>query len=426
LAKLLKKNKQTPLASVVATCSRQVIGKMAGHLQLCREKPYPMVIQSRRLRGGSGIPSARKSLKIVHMSDTHGKFYDVPYGDVLIHSGDFTNHGIRDGLEDLEAFVSYFKALPHQYKILVPGNHELDLDKIPIRDLRHLLGCTPGSNIFVLVDEYIIIEGIKIYGSPWTQCTMAWPAKSIEQRAERWQHIPENTDILVTHMPPYKIFDLAWQPDGFFHWGCHALLERLSQITPALHCFGHVHDEVGAKMLSFDGVEVMFSNAAMDLKKAVNTFTFEVPVEPLEDTSDRANTHLPSMHVGYLQVQGMDLVLDLDAADPQQEMVFLWKKLPGHRPNQLWQLTHRSEPKGLGGHALRSVRNGQTLRFLGSDLKASSNTFAEEMTWADGWLISPGGCTVLVPHSLSCGQVLGLAPIDLQDALRFSFVPLET
>jgi len=55
-----------------------------------------------------------------------------------------------------------------------------------------------GSNIFVLVDEYIIIEGIKIYGSPWTQCTMAWPAKSIEQRAERWQHIPENTDILVT------------------------------------------------------------------------------------------------------------------------------------------------------------------------------------------------------------------------------------
>lgn len=44
--------------------------------------------------------------------------------------------------------------------------------------------------------------------------------------------------------------------DGFFHWGCHALLERLSQITPALHCFGHVHDEVGAKMLSFDGVEV--------------------------------------------------------------------------------------------------------------------------------------------------------------------------
>ena len=34
--------------------------------------------------------------------------------------------------------------------------------------------------------------------------------------------------------------------------------------------------------------------------------------------------------------------------------------------------------------------NGQMLRFLGSDLKASSNTFAEEMTWADGWLISPG------------------------------------
>ena len=106
LAKLLKK---TPLASVQKSVPRRSHGKsrfgeMASHLPLCREKQYPTVIQSRRLRGGSG-ESARKSLKIVHMSDTHGKFYDVPNGDVLIHSGDFTNHGIRDGLEELEAFV---------------------------------------------------------------------------------------------------------------------------------------------------------------------------------------------------------------------------------------------------------------------------------------------------------------------------------
>ena len=101
-----KKHPSLPVQKSVPRRShgKSRFGEMASHLPVCREKQYPTVIQSRRLRGGSG-ESARKSLKIVHMSDTHGKFYDVPNGDVLIHSGDFTNHGIRDGLEELEAFV---------------------------------------------------------------------------------------------------------------------------------------------------------------------------------------------------------------------------------------------------------------------------------------------------------------------------------
>ena len=55
---------------------------------------------------------------------------------------------------------------------------------------------------------------------------------------------------------------------------------------------------------------------------------------------------------------GLDLVLDLDAADPQQEMVFLLKKLPGHRPNQLWQL----QQMGPERYTLRSLCN--SLRFM--------------------------------------------------------------
>ena len=81
------------------------------------------------------------------MSDTHSNFYDVPDGDILIHSGDFTNHGIHYGMEEVNAFVAYFKALPHKYKVLVPGNHELGLDKLAIGELRRMLGCTPGSSL---------------------------------------------------------------------------------------------------------------------------------------------------------------------------------------------------------------------------------------------------------------------------------------
>eukprot|EP00438_Fugacium_kawagutii_P024950 Skav213207 [mRNA] locus=scaffold2826:493165:497976:- [translate_table: standard] len=341
------------------------------------------------------------------MSDTHGNFYDVPDGDILIHSGDFTNEGIRHGMEDVNDFMSYFKALPHKYKVLVPGNHELGLDRLPVDDLRRMLGCTPGSNIFLLVDESVTIEGIKIYGSPWTQCTMAWPAPSQSQRDERWQCIPKDTDIL----------------DGkFYHWGCRALLERIAEVAPAMHCFGHVHDEVGVKPISFHEVEVLFSNAAMDLKKAVNMFTFEAPVGMSSEMVESGEAQISTVgSVGYLQVEGVDLVLDLDAADPQQEMVFLWRKLPGPRPNQLWQLQQMESER----YAVRSMCNGQMLRHLSSDFRVSSNSFADQVTWADGLLMSPTGCTVVPPKSWRSGQVLGIAPIDLQEAVKFTFVPVE-
>lgn len=45
-----------------------------------------------------------------------GRGFEVPEGDILIHSGDFSNYGLQHGLEEVEAFVSYFKSLPHQYK----------------------------------------------------------------------------------------------------------------------------------------------------------------------------------------------------------------------------------------------------------------------------------------------------------------------
>jgi len=196
-----------------------------------------------------------------------------------------------------------------------------------------------------------------------------------------------------------------------------------------MHCFGHVHDEVGVKPVSFHGQEVMFSNAAMDLKRAVNMFTFEVPVDfssetvaPSSVAADSSTTLAPAP-IGYLQVEGLDLVLDLDAADPQQEMVFLWRKLPGQRPNQLWQL-QQTEQSGER-YALRSMCNGQMLRHMSSDIKVSDNLFAYEITWAtDGLLMSPSGCTVLPPRSLKSGQTLGMAPVDLQEALKFSFVPV--
>ena len=67
--------------------------------------------------------------------------------------------------------------------------------------------------------------------------------------------IPDDTDVLVTHTPPYGILDR----DGSILYGSRVLLGRVRVVRPRLHLFGHIHKSHGA--LS-DGVTV-FSNAAI-------------------------------------------------------------------------------------------------------------------------------------------------------------------
>jgi 3',5'-cyclic AMP phosphodiesterase CpdA len=61
---------------------------------------------------------------VVLVSDTHEQHrtISVPYGDVLIHAGDFTyfNRAARV-VEDFNAWLS---ELPHKHKIVIPGNHQ--------------------------------------------------------------------------------------------------------------------------------------------------------------------------------------------------------------------------------------------------------------------------------------------------------------
>ena len=53
--------------------------------------------------------------------------------------------------------------------------------------------------------------------------------------------IPSDTDVLITHQPPYGILDFT---DGV-HYGNISLLGRVLSIKPRLHLFGHVHKANG-------------------------------------------------------------------------------------------------------------------------------------------------------------------------------------
>jgi Icc-related predicted phosphoesterase len=58
------------------------------------------------------------------------------------------------------------------------------------------------------------------------------------RRQKAWENIPEDLDILITHMPPKYILDT--NPSGE-HCGCSQLAEKVKLVKPKYHVFGHIH-----------------------------------------------------------------------------------------------------------------------------------------------------------------------------------------
>ncbi|TDG96937.1 hypothetical protein EPR50_G00234440 [Perca flavescens] len=61
---------------------------------------------------------------------------------------------------------------------------------------------------------------------------------------DKWNQIPDNTDILVTHCPPLGFLD--WVPKKMQRVGCMELLNTVQRrVQPKLHVFGHIHEGYG-------------------------------------------------------------------------------------------------------------------------------------------------------------------------------------
>jgi Icc-related predicted phosphoesterase len=179
-------------------------------------------------------------MKIVMLSDTHGEHrkVKVPDGDLLIHAGDSMTDGMNP--RELEDLNDWFGTLPHPNKILIAGNHDFLFEKVDIT--RGLI-----TNATYLQDEYVHVDGLKIYGSPWQPEFFNWAFNLPRGAAlkQKWDMIPSNTDILVTHGPPFGYQDTVKHWKGPEHAGCKDLLDRVKEVKPIIHVFGHIHSGAG-------------------------------------------------------------------------------------------------------------------------------------------------------------------------------------
>lgn len=175
-------------------------------------------------------------MRLVIVSDTHG-FHDrisVPAGDILVHAGDVTWRGEA---EQLQKFAAWLHQQPHPHKIVVAGNHDRIFEDDPAW-ARKILG-----DCIYLQDSGTTLHGLNFWGSPWQPEYKNWafnlPCGSALR--DKWDLIPSDTDILITHGPPGGILDLAHDE----HLGCTDLLEAVRRIRPRAHIFGHVHEGYG-------------------------------------------------------------------------------------------------------------------------------------------------------------------------------------
>ena len=102
----------------------------------------------------------------------------------------------------------------------------------------------------------IEIDGLKIFGSPYTQKYGKGAfqySKSDDHLA--WNYLPEKIDVLITHGPPYGILDQTHKGD---HVGSVGLMKAVQRIRPRLHIFGHIHEGHGKREKS----GIIFMNVA--------------------------------------------------------------------------------------------------------------------------------------------------------------------
>ena len=222
-------------------------------------------------------------MRITLISDTHAKHnqvvtttsmrkpnqpLDLPGGDLLIHAGDFMTTGYSK--YEAEDFFKWYDAIDnYDNKVFIAGNH----DRVMQDDPEWAQGILTGyKTIDYLQDEDFAIygdgpngdmpeENVRVYGSPWQPWFYDWAfnlPRNGDKLKSKWDAIPTNTDILVTHGPVWGKLDV---PGGAnIRTGCELLAEHFNTVArPKIHVCGHIHGSYGYQ---FDG-QTHYFNASL-------------------------------------------------------------------------------------------------------------------------------------------------------------------
>ena len=186
-------------------------------------------------------------MSVLAISDLHGYLPTIPKCDLLLLGGDYNP---KRNLEQQERFMlgpfkEWLEGIDARYIVGIAGNHDFILQAKRL-DLPWIY----------LQDESVGIEGVKIYGTPWTPTFGDWAFMAEEQELrKKFANIPSELDILLSHGPVTGILDKV---KGGSNAGSRELLYAVAETTPDNFVCGHIHEARGV----FDGDVTRFYNVS--------------------------------------------------------------------------------------------------------------------------------------------------------------------
>lgn len=212
--------------------------------------------------------------RILILSDTHGHAIparEMPLQevDVAIHCGDLTDGSKMD---EYRGAIAMLKEVRAPLKLVIPGNHDFSMDELALRAKIQDAGLEAEADLvareygppielfesaraagIVLLEEgtheFELQNGAKltVYASPYTPSLGAWGFQYHPDVGHTFD-IKQGTDIVLTHGPPKGIMDFIY---GKERAGCHHLFKAIAAAKPKIHCFGHIHEGWGARLVKW-------------------------------------------------------------------------------------------------------------------------------------------------------------------------------
>jgi Icc-related predicted phosphoesterase len=185
---------------------------------------------------------------IIHaMSDLHGMLPPpglIPKSDILVLAGDntpVTNHLPSFQVQWLDTeYRRWLKSLQVGTIVEVAGNHDFAYQTIPERIPTDL------PRIY-LQDSGVEIEGLKLWGTPWTPQFGRWAFMDDEDALRgHFDKIPEGIDILISHGPPRDVLD---RNVGGYPCGSTSLRSAIERVKPRAVVCGHIHEAYGTDVI---------------------------------------------------------------------------------------------------------------------------------------------------------------------------------
>lgn len=219
-------------------------------------------------------------MKIQVISDTHGKpFLDyVNDCDILLHCGDISPDPAWNGnwaqwkasvidfqKKWFDSFFDEMERVDAKHFVFIGGNHDFYLESLMLEDKEAEFKERAKNvrNIHYLRDDFIELEGIKIYGTPWVTNLKRWAFNRTEFMLENtYSKIPQGLDILMTHAPAKGYCDTIMEYGLTEHLGSRSLIAVINDKCPKNVFNGHIHsgDHEPVKHLIRD---ITFANVSL-------------------------------------------------------------------------------------------------------------------------------------------------------------------